>query len=249
MGIQQFIGRALGRVYAPFTFVGSLLRGDRVFHPDGVIYRAKVKPMAKDGPLGQLAQRLAGTALVRLSGGIWAWPEGKRRRDILGMAVRFQTHDEVLPQALPGDQDLLFATARTVPGILVAPFVTDAGDFLDNTYYTILPFTLEGVGKVYLRIVPKQGSPAGADRRERLALAVTRGAAALRLEVRRNNRGEQWLPIAEIDLRERVAIDDDLLTFDPGTAAMGLVPSGVLQWTRPLTYAASRIGWMLRRRG
>jgi hypothetical protein len=248
MAIQEFIGRVIGATVAPFTFLGSLIRGHRLFHPDGVVYRAEVEPIASGGPLGRLAQRLAGTALVRLSGALWEWPQGKRAPDVLGVVVRFRSVEEVTPKSLPGDQDLMFVTAASLPGLVVAPFRTNVNDFLGNRYSTILPFTLAGIGKLYLRLVPTQRSPAGADRRERLALAVAQGTAVLQLEIQEEG-GEQWLPIAAIELRARLDIEDDELTFDPGSSAMGLVPRGVLQGLRPPVYAASHVGWRLRRRG
>lgn len=254
MSIPQSIGRVIGASVAPLTFLGSLLRRDRLFHPDGVVYRAEVQPIAQEGPLGQLAQRLAGTALVRLSAALWTWPTSKDAKDILGAAVRFRSVDELTPTLLTGDQDVLFATASSVPALLLSPFRTNVHDFLDNQYHSILPFSLEGAGKVYLRLVPPQPSPPGGDRRERLALAVAEGEAVLRLEIlvvesTAEGGSEPWLPVAAIVLRERLAIDDDALTFDPGTAAMGLVPRGVLQWVRPLAYTASQIGRRLTRRG
>lgn len=248
MRIANLVGRVLGATVAPFTLLGSLIRGNRLFHPDGVTYRAEVEPLAEDGPLGLLAQRLSGTALVRLSGALREWPQGKRARDLLGVAVRFRSVDEVTPKSLPGDQDLLFVTATSLPGLVVAVFRTDVSDFLSNRYFAILPFSLEGAGKVYLRLVPMQRAPEGADRRERLEHAVARGTAMLRLEARVADGGGRWLPTVSIDLRERLAIDDRALTADPGSSAMGLVPRGVLQRLRPAAYAASRIGWRLRPR-
>lgn len=249
MGIQSFIGRVIGATVAPLTFLGSLIRRERLFHPDGVVYRAEVKPIAQDGPLGLLAQRLAGTALVRLSGGLWQWPQGEHAPDVLGVGVRFRSVDEVTPKSLPGDQDLLLVTARSLPGLLIALFRTHVNDFLDNHYYAILPFGLEGAGTVYLRLVPLHRAPAGADRRERLALAVAQRTAVLQLEMQVEDGGEQWLPLAAIDLRERLAIEDGELMLDPGSSAMGLVPRGVLQWVRPAAYAASQVGRRLTRRG
>jgi hypothetical protein len=249
MGIDEFIGRMIGATIAPFTLLGSLLRGNRLFHPDGVIYRAEVEPIAENGPLGRLAEQLAGTALVRLSGALRGWPQGKHAPDLLGVVVRFRSVDDVTPKSLPGDQDLLLVTAPSLPGLVTGLFRTNVNDFLDNRYYAILPFTLEGLGKVYLRLAPTQKAPAGPDRRERLALAVAEGKATLRLEVRVEEYGEQWLPIAGIDLRERLRIEDRELVFDPGSSAKGLVPRGVLQWLRPVAYAASNFGWRLRRRG
>jgi len=249
MPISRFIGRVIGAAVAPLTFIGSLVRGNRLFHPGGVVYRAEVSAIAENGPLGLLAQRLAGTALVRLSGALWKWPEGKRSPDLLGIVVRLRSVDEVTPKSRPGDQDLLLVTAPSLPSLAVAPFRTDVNDFLNNRYYAILPFTLEGAGKVYLRLVPGQRSPEGPDRRERLALAVAQSTAVLRLEMQVEDFGEQWFPVAAIDLRERLDIEDAELSFDPGSSAKGLVPRGVLQWLRPAAYAASEVGWRQRRRG
>lgn len=248
MGIESVVGRVIGATVAPVTFIGSLIRRDRLFHPDGVVYRAEVTPIAQDGPLGLLAQRLAGTALVRLSGGLWEWSARTRAPDVLGVGVRFRSVDEVTPRSLPGDQDLLLVTARSLARLLIAPFRTRVSDFLDNRYYAILPFGLEGAGKVYLRLVPLQSAPAGADRHERLALAVAQRTAVLRLEMQVEG-GEPWRPVAAIDLRERLTLEDGELGLDPGSSAMGLVPRGVLQWVRPAAYAASQVGRRLMRRG
>lgn len=247
MEIQEIIGRGLGWALSPWVFFASLIRGDRLFHPDGVVYRAEVRPLAKEDPLGELAQRLAGTALVRLTGGLWSWPAGKDRPDVLGIAVRFRATKDLTPSLLPGDQDLLFATADSLPGLAIAPLRTDTGDFLNNQYSALLPFSLAGVGDVYLRLVPQQRSPEGGDRHQRLDRAVQQGSASLQLQLRVGEVGEAWIPIVMIRLRERLAIDQDLLIFDPGTSAMGLEPSGMLQSMRPPLYAASQLGWQLRR--
>lgn len=247
MELQQIVGRALGWAVSPWMFFGSLIRGDRLLHPDGVVYRAEVRRIAKDGPVGMLAERLAGTALARLSGGFWQWPAGRNRPDVLGVSVRFRAADELTPSLLPGDQDLLFASARSLPELAVAPWRTDAGDFLNNHYYTLLPFELDGVGEVYLRLVPEQRAPAGTDRHDRLARAASQDMAVLQLQLRVGDTGETWVPVVDVDLREQLPIDEDLLVFDPGTSAMGLEPSGVLQSMRSPIYTASQLGWQLRR--
>lgn len=60
------------------------------------------------------------------------------------------------------------------------------------------------------------------------------------MELKTDN--EDWRPIAAIDLREQLAINEDELAFDPGTSAMGLVPRDVLQWSRTAAYAGSAAG-------
>ncbi|MBZ5714879.1 hypothetical protein [Nannocystis pusilla] len=248
MSIQEYIGRALGLSLAPIAFLASAIRRDPIFHPDGVIYRADVRATAKDTLLKPLAQRLAGTALVRLSGAVWSWPAGRRRPDILGIALRVRGNKEVTPRLLPGDQDLLFVTAGSLLGVAVAALATDTGDFLDNRYHTLVPYRLAGVGRVYLRIVTPKPAPAGPDRRQRLALAVAQGKAELELELQAPDLGDDsWRPLATVELREQLEIEDDAIEFNPGTSAMGLVPVGVLQAMRPAIYAASQAGARLTR--
>lgn len=242
MSIQDVVGRSLGLALAPLAFFASAIRRDRIFHPDGVVYRADVTPVAQHELLEPLALRLAGTALVRLSGAVWSWPRGRRRPDILGVAVRFRGKHQVTPGLAPGDQDLLFATASSLLGLVVAPAAADTSDFLGNRYHTILPFTFAGLGRVYLRLVPSEPAPAGADRRERLAFAVAHNKATLQLELQAPELGAEWLPLAAIDLRERLLLDDSVLVFYPGTSAKGLVPRGLLQALRPEIYTASEAG-------
>ncbi|MCY0986558.1 hypothetical protein OV203_05475 [Nannocystis sp. ILAH1] len=248
MSIQNYIGRVLGVAMAPLAFVASAVRRDRIFHPDGVLYRAEVKPDAQHGALKPLAKRLGGAALVRLSGALWRWPQGRRRPDLLGVALRVRGNDETTVRLLPGDQDLSFVTATTVLRRPISTFATDAGDFLDNSYHSIFPYLLDDLGRVYLRLVPLQPAPAGADRNQRLALAVTKEKATLRLELQAAALGDDWHSLATIDLREHLEVDEDAFELHPGTSAMGLVPDGLMQSARPEIYAASEAGRRLTER-
>lgn len=239
--MSRLIGAALGGALAPAAFLGALIRGGPVLHPSGVVYRADVEALAEEGPLGALAQRLVGVALVRLSGALRAWPQSGRRPDMLGIALRLRGNDLTTTRRLAGDQDLLFATARSPLDLLVALWATDVRDFLNNRYYTMLPYTLAGMGKVALRLIPEAPAPPGDDRRERLQRAVESDEATLRLEARALGDGA-WTPLVTVRLVEPMKVDPGELAFDPGSAAMGLVPVGVIQWTRPAVYRASRAG-------
>lgn len=248
MLVRKTIGRALGALVAPLAFIGSFARGARIFHPDGVVYRAEVLPLAGGGALGRLAEQAAGIAIARLSGGIWRWPGSGRRPDVLGVALQFRSAGELSRPRTAGDQDLLFITARSLWTLPIAPFTTNIDDFLANEYYAILPFTLEGVGKVELRLSPASSAPPGGNRRQRLSRAVERGQAMLRLEARLGSKDEAWQPVAAIHLREQLLLEQDALPFDPGSTGIGLVPRGVLQSIRPTVYAASQAGRRLARR-
>lgn len=244
MRFLEAIGRAIGGALSPIVWQGSLIRGARLFHPDGVVYCAGVKALAVEGEVGALAQRLAGPALVRLSGGIWRWRGGKgeRRPDALGVAVRLRTSEEVTPIASAGDQDLIFLSARRLSLLPIAIFTTKRRDFLDNDYYAQLPFDVEGFGRAKFRLIPLRASTTKGNRLERLERAAAAGLALLRLEIRRGGARERWMPVADIELYEPVDIDQNVLRFNPFQTGKGIVPSGLLQATRLATYAASYLG-------
>lgn len=252
MGLREAIGRALGAILSPIILQGSLLRRGRVFHPEGVVYRAEVRALAAEGGAGTLAQRLEGPALVRLSGGLWRWRSGKgqRRPDLLGISVRFRDSEEVTPEASVGDQDLLFLSARRFALIPIALLTTNVRDFLANTYYAQLPFKVAGVGRLEFRLVPQRAAKAPGDRRDKLERAAAAGLATLRLEARpaRLGFGKRWVPVAQISLIEPVDIDQAQLLFTPFHTGRGIVPTGLLQAVRRLTYPASYLGRRLARR-
>ena len=222
------VGNTLGTLVAPLSWLGSLTRMGGLFHPDGVVYRADVRPVQQRGALGVLARRLAGAALVRFSGGLRRWPDSADSRDALGIAVRFRGRDDLSPEASAGDQDLIFVTARSLLELPISAFVTNASDFMANEYYAILPFTADDQGVMRWRLVPEAMSPPGEHRRERLSRAVVAGKAVLRLEVHVVDRGEGWASLAEIVLREEVALDQHELRFSRANVGKGILPRGLL---------------------
>jgi hypothetical protein len=237
---MEVIGRVIGVLAAPLAALGSAIRGARVVHPDGVLYRAEVR--AADATA--LARALEGPALVRLSGAIWRETPGVERPDSLGVAVRFQPGE-------PTAQDLLFGTFRSALTLLLAPFTTNAHDYLGNVYYTALPSRAPELGRVELRLVPEPVPPeamVGRDRAERLQRAVDAGLAVLRLEVRRLRPGAEWRPLAAIMLREEVPGGGAALRFNPFRAGLGIQPVGLLQAVRSVVYPASQLGRSLLRR-
>lgn len=106
--LAEPLGRIAGLGLAPLTAATSALRRARMFHPEGLLVRGRVEPVA-GGTWSRLGSALAGHALVRLSAALFrhgAWP------DVLGCAVRFtrEPPDGATPRG--GDQDLLLATIR-----------------------------------------------------------------------------------------------------------------------------------------
>lgn len=241
MEAREAIGRAIGGLLAPFAAIGSLTRGARLFHPDGVVYRAEVQPLADEGLLGELAQRLSGTALVRLSGALFRW-RGVDKPDILGIALRFKGNAELTAKAVQGDQDLLLVSSRSLLRLPFGPFTTKAHDFLANTYYAILPFHVDGLGQVKWRLSTSGVKTTGRNRHERLDQSVCLGIARLHLEVRPAKGGAPWTPVVGIDLREQIQVDQEKLAFNPFRSGLGIHPIGLFQSTRAAVYAASQAG-------
>jgi hypothetical protein len=219
------LGKLTGFLLAPWTGAVSALRHARMFHPEGTVWQARVTALR--GPFGELARRLEGEALVRLSTA-W-WRGGKEWIDVLGIAVRI------------GPQDLLFATIQHPWTMLLAPATTEQHDFLANDYFAVSPFDVDGVGRCKLRLVSPRPRGLHGDREERLQEAVARGQAALRLEVKRLSGSEGWQPVAEIALAEPARVDQEALRFSPFRNGRGITPRGFVNMLRRGTYALSQL--------
>ncbi len=249
MDIGGAIGRGVGVLFAPAAAIGSFVRGARIFHPDGVVYRADVYADVTDGALGNLAARLAGPALVRLSSAMRREKAGASPRDILGVALRFNA-----PQgagAAPRSQDLILLSIAHLWQLPIGALLTNPRDFLANDYHAILPSRAEGVGVVTFRLVPEVGAAEGeeeTDRLERLEQSVRQGRAVFRLQVKSDERGAPWRALATVALRRRVDIDQESLQFTPFHDGAGVKPVGFLQGLRWAVYPASQAGRELRRR-
>jgi hypothetical protein len=238
MSAAELCGRWIGRALAPAFGLVARLRGARALHPTGTVCAAEVVATAQDPLLVPLARRLAGAAVVRLSGALWREPGPP---ELLGCAVRFRQDRPLTPTPAPEDQDVLLATARAPWTALPAMFTTDRGDYLHNTYFTMSPLAAPGLGRFELRLVPApRVVRTGGSRVDRLTAAMTAGTARLRLEIRRERRG--WQPLCDLRLRGRLAVDEQALDFTPYHTGAELQPQGFVQALRRATYAASRAG-------
>jgi hypothetical protein len=234
--ITERLGTALGWLVAPLFALTSALRRARTFHPDGDVFTAVVTPSTDAGALGE---RLRGSALVRFSGALW---KGEREfLDVLGIAVRLRRTPDPSAVAAADDQDLLFATIRRPWTMLLAPFTTDAHDFLANDYFGVSPFEIPNFGRGYLRLRPAIPSirPSGASRDGRLRAAVARGEAALRVEVR-GAYDLHWREVAVIALREHAPVDQQRLRFWPYRMGRGITPRGFVHSLRRGVYTLSQ---------
>lgn len=240
MEFREHLGERVGGVLAWATGFGAAMRHARLFHPVGLVARARVVPVATIGPEGKLAQRLAGPAIARLSNAWWKtrreWP------DVLGLALRLRSDDAITTEPAEDDQDILFATIRWPITTPVGPLGTDAHDFLANDLHGVAPFEVPGLGYVKLRMRAPKGDHPGRTRDERLQLAMERDEAVFVLQVRQWRFGAKWQDIARVELRERVTVDQERLRFSPFRTGRGVIPRGFVQALRGATYAASRAG-------
>lgn len=231
---REECGLLVGAMLAPITGVVSKSREARMFHPDGLVYAAKVEPWAKAPDLLSLAQRLGSSALVRLSSAFWRapheWP------DVLGAALRFGEG--------PERQELLLATIRFPWTMPFAPLATNYRSFLWNHYHAVSPFEVDGVGLVKFRLrSPRLGNGKSLPRAEHLQQAVTEGRAVYELELRRLSEpplSRHWEPIARLTLSNPCDLDQQRLRFSPFRDGAGIRPIGFVQALRVAAYAASQ---------
>lgn len=220
----EWLGKGAGVLSAPITGGVAWLRRARTFHPRGLIHRVDVRVDTKvANDLREAATRLAGTGFVRLSS---AWWKTGEKPDLLGVGIR-----------IGGDQDLLFATARSLVTLLPATLTTDVHDFLGNDYFAMAPFELEGVGRVKMMLRSRGKSPEGRDREQRLRAAIDAGQAGFELMI---SRGGAYEPFVHVWLGEPLELDEEKLKLTPENAGRGLRPVGFVNAARRVAYDASR---------
>lgn len=233
------LGRVAGWAIAPFFGLTSLARHARTFHPRGAIFHAAVAPHGDvRTSLVPLAERLAGRALVRFSGALWKHAEGL---DVLGCALRLRRDETETPEAAPEDQDLLFATILRPWTMPLAPFFTNAHDYLGNDYFAVSPFDA-GLGyPIYLRLHPMHPSDgAVGSREERLEHEVEARRGVLRIDVGERPFGP-WAPLLVVSLERVANVDGEALRFRPFRAGRGVRPRGFVHALRRGVYAVSQL--------
>jgi hypothetical protein len=237
-------GLLAGVALSPLTGLLSWVRQSRMFHPTGIVCNADVVALAQAGPARDVAERLAGPALVRWSSAWWKRAEWK---DVLGCAIRFGDGPlGVEPKT--GDQDLLLATIQRPWSMPFAPLTTRTHDFLANAYYGVSPFEAPRMGRIEWRLTPDAGPArrSGTSREERLAQAIEARTANLLLEwspypgplVR--PRADRFEALARISLTGFAALDQERLRFDPLRRGRGLTPVGFVNGMRRAAYWTSQ---------
>lgn len=239
--LSRRLGLWGGRLLAPITAAVSRIRQARMFHPDGVLYQARVTSVAAPAELRAVGELLAGHALVRFSS---AWWRGKDWPDVLGVALRFRDEALLDVAARATDQDLLLATIRFPWTTPVAPLATRFGSFLWNHYHAVSPFLVPGVGRVKLRLrSPRLVNPGSQSRAEHLRARVAARQAQFVLELRRLAvfwPFRKWQGLAVVTLERPLDLDQQALRFSPFQAGRGLEPIGFVHHLRAAAYAASQ---------
>src|SRR5690606_20053535 len=96
--LLEFLGIWVGSAISPLFALGSVARRGRIVHPNGLCFDAVIKPARVLHPqLLELADRLTGNAVVRLSAGLWH-SEHRLLPDLLGFSIRFHASE---PYDLP----------------------------------------------------------------------------------------------------------------------------------------------------
>ena len=229
------IGGLLGLVIGAAIFPVSLWRRARAVHTEGVVCRAELVPLHPD------AARLAGPAVVRLSGALER--QTTTGTDILGLDIRMQS--EPRDDAGIGDQDLLLGTFESFLTAARDRARTDAGDYLANRYSTVTPWWLTGRGPVILRLLPAvpAAPDRGADRLARLDADLAAGRAGFTLAV---GTGSDQVALADLRLTERLAIDDRRLRASMFRQGRGVRPLGLRNGIRATVYPLSQLARRLR---
>jgi hypothetical protein len=215
-----------GSVLAAWFGTLSRLRGKRVVHPEGVVFRGTLRPAG---------ERLEGTALgtetpvlVRLSRALGlpaALP------DLLGLALR-------VPDAFGTGrhQDALLVSCGSSP--LGRRVFLPASGFAERPYTTLLPYDFRGE-----RIVLEAQVCDPADPGPSLGELDRDGAGSLEYELRAIGPGGHARIVARILLHERLEpTQAESLEFDPTNTGAGLELAGALNRLRGPSYRGSQDG-------
>jgi hypothetical protein len=240
------LGAVLGVVIGVLIVPVSLVRRARAVHADGVVCRAQI--VARDPS----AERLAGPALVRMSGALA--DQTATGSDVLGIAIRMQR--VAVDDTAQGDQDLLLGTFESFLTVGRDRARTNARDYLANRYSTVTPWWLTSHGPVKLHLEPptenrgddsgashKAGEKHGDDRLARLDAALAADRARFVLTATTAT-GPQV--IAEVQLFARLALDGRTLRASMFRHGRGLRPLGLRNGIRATVYPMSQAARRLR---
>ena len=236
LGILFALGAIAGLVLGVVViFWVSLVRGVRAVHAEGIVCRAELT--ARDRQLGP---RLAGPAIVRLSGAFEA--EDATTSDVLGLDIRMRRPaDAASLDASVGDQDLTLGTFESFRTAIADRARTDVRDYLANRYSSVTPWWVPELGPVIFRIAPAPAQPVdrAKDRVGRLDADIAADRARLVLSA-------GTIEVAELRLVERLAIDGRALRVSMFRQGRALRPVGFRNGIRATVYPISELARRLR---
>lgn len=231
-------GAVTDALVATAAFLGARLRGARLFHPAGRVFRGTLTvPGRPDGYFGAplLDEEGSYKAVVRLSKGT-STPGGLP--DILGLAVRVQDP----PGATGRSLDLALFTTATEP-VLRQVLPLPRGQFV-AAYGSLLPYLIGGRVRLIAALpdVPYRGRSAGLEELEDLV-----AGPGLRFQLAVATAASDWLPFARLSLHLRRPDEEDPngdnLCFNPVSNSLPTFrPIGLLQALRGPAYEGSQQG-------
>ncbi len=202
----------------------SALRGRRIFHPQGIAFRATVRVEETVEGVLLLAAGASHDALVRFSRAL-GLPRG--RPDFLGLALR-----------IGDDQDLLLASSSAAGLFRIVPL--PARSFFGTTLTSLLPF--HAGERIVVAGARFDGAASGADDQlTELAEAAARAPVTAALALAEP--GGRWRGVARLEVGERLPdAESQALRFDAWRCGGGLVPWGRINALRAPAYRGSRRG-------
>lgn len=235
----ESVGLWLGYTFGPLFGGGTLLRRARVFHPEGMVFHANVKPNANvHSAFYDLAKNLSGSAVVRLSSSIWK--QESLLPDSLGCAIRFRIGKPPHIHVEDGAQDLILITSPSLFALPLSILTTQQHDFLDNIYYGAVPYRVAGRSNCKIRLVPPSVNVDGKSRKEKILNAIFNDVAVFQLEVADSTGTPLWQPLAEVRLNAPLELSEEALVFSPFRAALGIHPQGIINYMRIGPYVYSQ---------
>ena len=237
---KGILGEAAGLSIGAVLAALAALRRGKAFHPNGVVYDARVAiPGTSEAPAAAalLSRPCEHRAIVRFSRAV-----GLPRPipDLLGLSLR-------IPDAYGENlhQDFLLVTSADLP--LVHHIFLPALDVQQRPYTSSLPYRAGGdlflVGAVPRRDSPR---PGGGDEFDRLHAAAATGRLVFDIAVARV--AGRFRRVGSLYVEGRLRPELDALRFNPWNSGGGMEPAGWLNGARDRAYKLSQDAWRRARR-
>lgn len=211
----------------------SALRRKRVFHPDGVAYRATLTflPLERVDPLVSFAAGTTSDAYVRFSRGV-GLPESVP--DILGLAVK-------LPRFAGSDmdQDILMVTSGEGP--VLQNLLLPASGYFGHHFSTVLPYRRPDGDDQLLIGARADADLDGLDDSTFRDIANAAAVRHLRFDLLTARIGDRWKKAGSLVITSPLEDETALsLRYNPWNSHPDLIPAGPFNTWRRAAYAKSQ---------